>query len=282
MASPLVDVAALSVAMLTDRPPVLLDVRWQLGGPPGLPEYRLGHLPGAVFVDLDAELAGPPGIRGRHPLPDVPVLQAALRRAGVTASRPVVAYDGGHGMGAARAWWLLRWAGHPEVSVLDGGLPAWRDAGRPLDAGDRPPPTAGDVTVLPGSMPTLDADGAARVARTGVLVDVRAGERYRGEQEPIDPVAGHIPGAVNAPVSELYEPSGRLLPEPVLAARFADLLGERRDRGPVGASCGSGVSAAQLVLALEVCAIPAALYVGSWSEWITDPSRSVATGPDPG
>ncbi len=282
MASPLVDVAALSAAMLTDRPPLLLDVRWQLGGPPGLPQYRLGHLPGAVFVDLDAELAGPPGIRGRHPLPDVPVLQAALRRAGVTSSRPVVAYDGGSGMGAARAWRLLRWAGHPEVSVLDGGLPAWRAAGRPLDTGDGPSPAEGDITVLPGSMPTLDADGAARLARAGVLVDVRAGERYRGEQEPIDPVAGHIPGAVNAPVTELYQLSGRLLPEPVLAARFADLLGGGPHRGPVGASCGSGVSAAQLVLAFEVCGIPAALYVGSWSEWITDPSRSVATGSDPG
>ncbi|HEY5185835.1 MAG TPA: sulfurtransferase [Actinomycetes bacterium] len=282
MGSPLVDVAALSAAMLTGRPPVLLDVRWQLGGPPGLSEYRLGHLLGSAFVDLDAELAGPPGIRGRHPLPDVTVLQASLRRAGVTASRPVVVYDGGSGMGAARAWWVLRWAGHPEVSVLDGGLPAWRDAGRPLAAGDGPPPAEGDFTVLPGSMPTLDADGAATLARAGVLVDVRAGERYRGEQEPIDSVAGHIPGAVNAPVTELYEPSGRLLPEPVLAARFAELLGEGRDRGPVGASCGSGVSAAQLVLALEVCGIPAALYVGSWSEWITDPTRSVATGPDPG
>lgn len=282
MASPLVDAGALATALHTNRPPVLLDVRWQLGGPPGLPEYRRGHLPGAVYVDLDAELAGPPGAGGRHPLPDVAVLQAALRRAGVTASRPVVVYDGGNGLGAARGWWVLRWAGHREVSVLDGGLPAWRDAGQPLDAGDGPTSSDGDFTVAPGSMPTLDADGAARVARAGVLVDVRAAERYRGEQEPIDPVAGHIPGAVNAPVTELYQPSGRLLPEPVLAARFADLLGEPRVGRPVGASCGSGVSAAQLVLALDVCGIPAALYVGSWSEWVTDPRRPVATGPDPG
>jgi thiosulfate/3-mercaptopyruvate sulfurtransferase len=281
VASPLVDVEALAAALRTDRPPVLLDVRWQLGGPPGLPEYRRGHLPGAVFVDLDAELAGPPEAGGRHPLPDVAVLQAALRRAGVTASRPVVVYDGGNGLGAARGWWVLRWAGHPEVSVLDGGLPAWRGAGLPLDAGAALAPATGDFTVAAGSMPTLDADGAARVARTGLLVDVRAAERYRGEQEPIDPVAGHIPGAVNAPVTELYQPSGRLLPEPILAARFADLLGEPGGR-PVGASCGSGVSAAQLVLALDVCGIPAALYVGSWSEWITDPRRTVATGPDPG
>ncbi len=281
MPSPLVDASTLDAALRGERPPALLDVRWTLGGPPGRPEYLRGHLPRAEYVDLDTELAGPPGPRGRHPLPDPAVLQAALRRAGVSAARPVVAYDGGDGMGSARAWWLLRWAGHPDVTVLDGGLPAWLESVLPLESGDPGPAEAGDFTVEPGGLPTLDADAAAAVARAGFLVDVRAEDRYRGEREPIDPVAGHIPGALNAPATELYQPSGRLRPVVDLSARFAALLGDRAG-GPVGLSCGSGVSAAQAVLALAACGIPAALYVGSWSEWVTDPARPVATGPEPG
>ncbi len=265
------------------NPPVLLDVRWQLsvakaaGEPPfdGRSAYAAGHLPGAVFIDLDGELAGPPGASGRHPLPDLAVFGAALRRAGVSAKRPVVAYDGGQGWAAARAWWLLRWTGHPNVRVLDGGLPAWQG---PLETAV-PNPAEGDFMPVPREAELLDADGAAALARSGVLFDARAGERYRGEVEPVDRVGGHIPGAVSAPTTDNVTADGRFLPAKGLRARF-EALGA--SGGPdVGVYCGSGVSGAHEVLALAVAGIPAALYVGSWSEWSSDPRRPVATGPDP-
>lgn len=262
-----------------ERPPLLLDVRWQLGGPPGRPAYEAGHLPGAVYVDLDTELAGPAGAQGRHPLPDLSVFAAAMRRAGVRADRRVVAYDGGQGWAAARAWWLLRWAGHPSVRVLDGGLAAWTEHGGPLSTEATALPE-GDFEPRPGALPLLDADGAAALARRGVLLDARAGERYRGEVEPIDPVAGHIPGAVSAPTTENATPQGRFLPAERLAERFTGL--GAAEGTEVGVYCGSGVSAAHQVLALTVAGVPAALYVGSWSEWSADPARPVATGPDRG
>ncbi|GAA2448760.1 sulfurtransferase [Streptomyces macrosporus] len=257
--------------------PVLLDVRWDLGGPPGRPAYEAGHLPGAVYVDLDTELAGEAEEgRGRHPLPDPEVFGAAMRRAGVSHDRPVVTYDSGHGWAAARAWWLLRWAGHEDVRVLDGGLAAWDG---PLTR-EVPDPPEGDFVPRPGSVPVLDADGAAALARTGVLLDARAAERYRGEVEPIDKVAGHIPGALSAPTVENTVEGGAFRPPAELAARFAG-LGIDADT-EVGVYCGSGVSAAHEVLALAVAGIDAALYVGSWSQWSADPSRPVATGPQPG
>ncbi|MFI1620889.1 sulfurtransferase [Streptomyces lydicus] len=261
-------------------PPVLLDVRYQLGGPPGRPVYEAGHLPGAVYVDLDSELAGPPGAAGRHPLPDLDVFAGAMRVAGVRADRPVVVYDGGQGWAAARAWWLLRWSGHPDVRVLDGGLAAWQAAGKELST-DKEAPRAGDFTPAPGALPLLTADGAAALARRGVLLDARAGERYRGEVEPIDRVAGHIPGAVSAPTTENVAEGGTVFRDASeLAERFA-ALGATAD-AEVGVYCGSGVSAAHQVLALAVAGVPAALYVGSWSEWTADPARPVATGPQPG
>lgn len=259
------------------QPPTLLDVRWQLGGPPGRPAYAEGHLPGAVYVDLETELAAPPGPGGRHPLPDPEVFGAAMRRAGVSENRPVVVYDGGQGWAAARAWWLLRWAGHPRVRVLDGGLPAWTG---PLTGEEQHPPE-GDFRPRPGALPTLDADGAARLARSGVLLDARAPERYRGEVEPIDPVAGHIPGARSAPTTENAGADGRFRPPAELAARFGE-LGVTPDT-EVGVYCGSGVSAAHEVLALAVAGIDAALYPGSWSEWTAGGAeRPVATGAAPG
>jgi thiosulfate/3-mercaptopyruvate sulfurtransferase len=266
-----------------DYPPVVLDVRWQLsvakaaGEPPfdGRAAYASGHVPGAVYVDLDRELAGAPGARGRHPLPDLAVFGAAMRRAGVSAARPVVVYDGGQGWAAARAWWLLRWTGHPNVRVLDGGLPSWRGD---LSV-DEPVPSEGDFEPAPAVGGLLDADGAAALARSGGRFDARAGERYRGEVEPIDPVGGHIPGAVSAPTTENVGPDGRFLPAEELADRFKALGAS--DGTEVGVYCGSGVSGAHEVLALAVAGIPAALYVGSWSEWSSDPSRPVATGPDP-
>ncbi|MEV7289825.1 sulfurtransferase [Streptomyces sp. NPDC093252] len=265
------------------EPPVVLDVRWQLsvakaaGEPPfdGRAEYAAGHVPGAVYIDLDEELASAPGGRGRHPLPDLAAFGAAMRRAGVSTGTPVVVYDGGQGWAAARAWWLLGWTGHPRVRVLDGGLPAWEG---PLST-DVPAPAEGDFQPVPGASGLLDADAAAALAKSGVLFDARAGERYRGDVEPIDRVGGHIPGAVSAPTSENVAEDGRFLPAGKLAERFRALGAD--GGAEVGVYCGSGVSGAHEVLALAVAGIPAALYVGSWSEWSSDPDRPVAVGPDP-
>ncbi|MFE2101024.1 sulfurtransferase [Streptomyces sp. NPDC059468] len=273
----------LAADLAGERPPVLLDVRWQLtmakaaGAPAfdGRAEYTAGHLPGAVFVDLDRELASTPGDSGRHPLPDLEEFGAAMRRAGVSAGRPVVVYDGGQGWAAARAWWLLRWTGHPDARVLDGGLPAWQGT---LST-EVPDPAEGDFEPAPAAAGLLDADGAAALARSGVLLDARAGERYRGEVEPIDRVGGHIPGAVSAPTNENVGPDGRFLPAADLRDRFKAL--GVSEEAPVGVYCGSGVSGAHEVLALAVADVEAALYVGSWSEWSSDPSRPVAVGPDP-
>ncbi|MEV0438202.1 sulfurtransferase [Streptomyces spectabilis] len=258
------------------NPPVVLDVRWQLGGPHQRPAYEEAHIPSAVFVDLDAELAGPAGAAGRHPLPDAERFGAAMRAAGISGDRGVVVYDGGQGWAAARAWWLLRWAGHPSVRVLDGGLAAWRGA---LESGDVRPPEEGTFKPVPDSVPRLDADGAAALARSGLLLDARAAERYRGDVEPIDRVGGHIPGAVSAPTTENVRDDGRFRTAGELAARFTALGAS--DAPEVGVYCGSGVSGAHEVLALAVAGIPAALYVGSWSEWSSDASRPVAKGPDP-
>ncbi|MFF2045525.1 sulfurtransferase [Kitasatospora sp. NPDC058170] len=279
--SPLISAAALNEALGSARPPVLLDVRWQLGGPPGIEDYAAGHLPGAHFVSLDGELAapaGPPGRGGRHPLPDTEEFGAALRRFGVSADRPVVVYDGATSLAAGRAWWLLRWAGHPDVRVLDGGFAAWQEAGLPV-ATEVPPVEAGDFKPVPGQLPTVDGDGAAALARTGLLLDARAGERYRGETEPIDPRAGHIPGAVSAPTTENVGPDGRFRPAAELAERFRALgAGERE----LAVYCGSGVTAAHQILALAVAGLPATLYPGSWSEWSSDESRPVAVTDQPG
>ena len=277
-AGPLVDADTLATALAGDGPPTLLDLRWRLGGPPGRDGYRAGHLPGAAYADLDADLAGPPGRGGRHPLPDVADVQASLRRLGVSGDRPVVVYDDQDGGVAARAWWVLRWLGHRDVRLLDGGLRAWQSAGHPVETGDVTP-AAGDFTARPGGLPVIDAEAAAATAETGVLLDVRSAERYRGEVEPVDPVAGHVPGAVSAPSTGNVDADGRFLPPAQLRARFGS-LGVRPDSA-VAAYCGSGVTAAQTVLALEVAGLlgsPAALYAGSWSEWVTDPTRPVATG----
>jgi thiosulfate/3-mercaptopyruvate sulfurtransferase len=238
-----------------------------------------------VFANLDADLAAPPGPPlpgaagagpgGRHPLPRPAAFQAAMRRLGVRQGVPVVVYDAADATAAARAWWLLRYFGHADVRVLDGGFRAWTEAGLPVVA-DVPSPAPGDFVARPGGMPSLDADAAAALARDGVLLDARAAERYRGEAEPIDPVAGRVPGAVSAPAAGNVDASGRLLDAASLRRRFA-ALGADGTR-PVGAYCGSGVTAAQVVLALEVAGVPAALYAGSWSDWIADPARPVATG----
>ncbi|WP_395294106.1 sulfurtransferase [Kitasatospora hibisci] len=279
--SPLVSAVGLSEVLASSRPPVLLDVRWQLGGPPGIEDYAVGHLPGAHFVALDADLAapaGPPGRGGRHPLPDPEEFGAAMRRFGVRADRPVVVYDGATSMAAARAWWLLRWAGHRDVRVLDGGFAAWQAAGLPVTT-EVPVSEEGDFKPVPGQLPTVDGDGAAAWARSGLLLDARAGERYRGETEPIDPRAGHVPGAVSAPTTGNVGPDGRFRPAAELAERFRALgAGERE----TAVYCGSGVTAAHQILALAVAGLPATLYPGSWSEWSSDAGRPVAVTDQPG
>ena len=275
MASPLIQAADLD-----DQPTqTLLDVRWQLsaGSQPDL--YAAGHIPGAAFVDLDRDLAAPPGQGGRHPLPAAEAFQRAMRAAGVSAERPVVVYDDANGLPAARAWWLLRYFGHPRVALLDGGLEAWLAAGRPLAEGAETPQHRGDFVARAGGMPVLDARRAGELAGAGVLIDARTPERYRGETEPMDPVAGHIPGARNWPMDRTLDADGRLLPPAELAESLTGLIGD----ADVGAYCGSGITAAHTVLALELGGVSgAALYPGSWSEWVADPSRPVATGDKPG
>ncbi|MCM6777829.1 sulfurtransferase [Nocardia sp. CDC159] len=249
----------------------LLDVRWALGDPDGPQHYLDGHIPGAIFVDLETELAAPPSpARGRHPLPEPAHLQKCARSWGLRIGEPVVVYDATGGMAAARAWWLLRWAGVPDVRILDGGLPAWERAGGELARGDEPDPEPGDVVLGSGNMPTVDADAAA--TWTGLLLDARAGERYRGETEPVDPRAGHIPGAISAPTSENLTPEGTFKSPEELRARFT-ALGD----GPIAVYCGSGVTAAHQVAALAAAGFEASLYPGSWSQWSNDPHRPVAT-----
>lgn len=280
---PLMEVAELAAVLEGPVPPVIFDVRWQLSGPSGSEQYRAGHLPRARFADLDRDLAGPPGPGGRHPLPDPGDFERVMRAAGLRNDQLAVVYDAADSTSAARLWWLLRYHGHDRVRVLNGGLAAWLAAGLPLvtEAGQL---AAGDFTAKPGQSPVLDAAAAAALARSGLLLDVRAPQRYRGEHEPVDPVAGHIPGAVSAPAAGNTGPDGRFRPAAQLRADVAGITGNGAiGADQIGAYCGSGVVAAQEILALELAGWPgAALYPGSWSEWITDPGRPVATGPEPG
>jgi thiosulfate/3-mercaptopyruvate sulfurtransferase len=285
-AQPLISADALH-ALLGDEPrPAVLDVRWTLGDPDGRKHFAARRIPGSVYVDLDTELAAEPSPgAGRHPLPDVDSLQAAARRWGVSGDAGVVVLDDNGGLSAARAWWLLRWAGVADVRVLDGGLRAWEAEGYPVDDESVPvhEPAAGDVVLRPGQLPTLDADEAAELARTGLLLDARAAERYRGEVEPVDPRAGHIPGAVSAPTGENLASDGVFRSAEQLRDRFAEVVAaDAAEAGTVGVYCGSGVTAAHQILALSIAGIDAALYPGSWSQWSSDPGRPVATGPERG
>ncbi|WP_051744363.1 sulfurtransferase [Streptomyces yerevanensis] len=270
----------LRIGDAADPAPLVLDVRWQLGDPHGREHYLKEHIPGAVYVDLDTELAAPPTPEdGRHPLPDPAELQAAARRWGVTADRPVVVYDDNGNTAAARAWWLLRWAGAEQVTLLDGALGAWRAARLPTETGEPDTPAPGDIVLRPGRLPVLDADAAAEVAREGVLLDARAAERYRGESEPVDPRAGHIPGALSAPTGDNLTPDGTFRDAEELAVRFTALGAD--DAIEVGVYCGSGVTAAHQIAALAHAGIPAALYPGSWSAWSAAPDRPAVLGERP-
>ncbi|QHC56966.1 sulfurtransferase [Rathayibacter tanaceti] len=267
----------LEAALASPEPPLVLDVRWRLDRPDGRPAYLEGHIPGAVYVDLDHELAahGEPG-DGRHPLPQIEALQEAARRWGLRRGQAVVVYDDLKNLSSARAWWLLRAAGVADVRLLDGSLRAWTGSGRALEAGPVVP-VPGDVELAYGALPVLDIDAAAALPSDGVLLDARAPERYRGDVEPIDPRAGHIPGALNAPATDNVDPDGRFLPSSDLRARF-EAIGVRSD-APVGVYCGSGVTAAADAVALTLAGFAPRLYPGSWSQWSNTPGRPVATGP---
>jgi thiosulfate/3-mercaptopyruvate sulfurtransferase len=275
----LMDVSELRKRMSSGQRTVLLDVRWALGDPHGRDHYLQEHIPGAVFVDLATELAGPADPRrGRHPLPPLEQFQRSVRRWGVSSGDVVVAYDDSGSMAAARLWWMLRNAGFSTVQLLDGGLAAWRAAGYELEGGPELA-SPGDATLAQGAMPVIDARQAAVWARQGLLLDARAGERYRGEIEPVDPLAGHIPGAVSAPTSANVGADGRFLPAEKLRQRFT-LLGVRPGSA-TAVYCGSGVTAAHEIAALEIAGFPAALYPGSFSEWSNNAGNEVVTGAAP-
>ena len=245
----------------------------------GEAQYRAAHIPGSVFAHLDRDLsAAKTGRNGRHPLPSPEAAAAVFGRLGIDAQKQVVVYDQGGGMFASRLWWMLRWLGHERVAVLDGGFEAWVRDGRPVEAAvpavrattfvPRPAPIAVDAAVL-----------LARLSDPSMLVrDARAPERFRGEVEPLDPVAGHIPGAVNWPFGRNLGPDGRFKPADALRAEFAAVLGSLPPPAVVH-QCGSGVTACHNALAMEIAGLPGArLYPGSWSEWCADPSRPVARG----
>ncbi|WP_422390091.1 sulfurtransferase [Arthrobacter sp. N1] len=271
----LMGVQDLQARMTSGAQTILLDVRWSLGDPHGHEHYRAAHIPGAVFVDLETQLCAPggPGL-GRHPLPDADALQEAARQWGLNDGDTVVAYDASGNLAAARLWWLLRDAGFTSVSLLDGGLTAWRAAGFDVEGGEERH-CVGNVHLSTGRMPVVDVPDLVDAALVDVLLDARAAERFRGELEPVDPRAGHIPGAISAPTTENLGEDRRFRPAAELRRRF-DALGA--DRGRVAVYCGSGITAAHQIAALEIAGIDAALFPGSWSQWSTTEGLPVATG----
>ena len=262
------------------EPVRVLDVRWRLDRPNGHAEYLDGHIPGAVYVDLDTQLAqiGDPG-EGRHPLPTVEALQESVRSWGISDGDRVVVYDDAKSAAASRAWWLLRYAGLSDVRVLDGAFAEWTAQGNDVETGEFTV-EPGTATLSYGHLPLLDIDAASAFPVTGVLLDARAPERYRGETEPLDPRAGHIPGALNAPSTGNVDQQGRFLPADQLRERYAEI--GVRDDAPVAAYCGSGITAAHNALALTLAGFEPAVYPGSWSQWSNHPDRPVALGAEPG
>lgn len=260
---------------------VIVDCRFTLTDPEaGRRAYTQGHLPGARYAHLEEDLSAPVSSRsGRHPLPDPEVLEGKLGAWGIDSEKQVVAYDDAFGAMASRLWWLLRWLGHDRVALLDGGLPAWIRAGLPVTT-EIPPvhPTHFLANPRPGMVVNAEAVAASLAEDSGVLVDARAEERFSGEVEPLDPVAGHVPGAVNLPWEDNLDLDGTFLPAEDLKELYGNIIGSHSP-AEVIAMCGSGVTACHNLLAMEIAGISAArLYAGSWSEWITDPERPVATG----
>jgi len=281
---PLIDAAALRERLAGAEPPVLLDTSFDLADPAaGERSYREGHLPGAHYLHLDRDLADhthAPGapFRGRHPLPARETFAATLGRLGIGPSTQVVVYDRQGATFAARAWWMLRWLGHREVAVLDGGLQAWTVAGGALSQEPPAPRAPAAYTPSPSLVSTVDADTLAAGLGGLRLIDARAAERFRGDVEPLDPVAGHIPGALNRPFKDNLDAEGRFLRPEALREAFLPLLGGR-PASEVVHQCGSGVTACHNLLAMEAAGLSgAALYPGSWSEWCADPARPVARG----
>jgi thiosulfate/3-mercaptopyruvate sulfurtransferase len=293
MPSPLVQVDELQRLLAGPQVgrPVVLDARYRMGASSGRHEFEHAHVPGASYVDMDTELATirADGVGGRHPMPTVETFTAAMRTAGVTMSRTVVAYDDWASLPASRVWWMLRHFGFLDVRVLDGGIGAWTAAGQPTESG---PSIATVGNFTPSSMSVgrllvgrlLNTTDATVYAASHLLLDGRPADRFRGENESVDPVAGHIPGAVSAPSLANVDPSGRFLPAHELADRFQQLGAAAAtgtaDTRTVGTYCGSGVQATHLALALSVAGITdnADVYIGSWSDWITDPERPIALG----
>ncbi|AXH94993.1 sulfurtransferase [Ornithinimicrobium avium] len=281
-AGPLVDPDELAGQLDGDDAPTLVDVRWSLGSgaESNRAAYLEGHLPGAAFLDLESVLSDPvaeSGEGGRHPMPAPERVREGLRAAGVRQGRPVVFYDARTSVSAARAWWVASYYGVP-ARVLDGGLAAWARAGLPVATGEADV-SAGDVELTAGGRELLDAADVARwLADGGQLLDARPADRFRGENEVVDPVAGHIPGARSMPSTELLDEDGAFLPAAAVAGRVRSAGASPGARSAV--YCGSGVTAAHVALALEARGLDRpAVYVGSWSDWISDPGRPVATGP---
>lgn len=279
--SPLVSVAWL-VAHLDDPAIRPIDVRWYLTEPGrGLAEYLAAHIPGASYLDIETDLSAPRGHGpGRHPLPTPTAFAASVGRAGIGADSLVIAYDSSGGASAARLWWLLRYFGHQQVALLDGGWAAWQAAGHPTESGTT---ICAAAPFIPQPHPEYVVDAAAVAAllrdpRT-LLLDARATERYEGRVEPIDPQPGHIPGARSAPYADNLRIDGQMRTPDELRARY-DALGAHT-AGRIVCYCGSGVTAAHDILALALAGYPdVLLYEGSWSDWCSDPARPVATGPE--
>jgi len=272
---PLISASAL---LATAPRPVLLDCSFDLADTDaGERSYRESHLPGALYVHLDRDLSGPKtGSNGRHPLRERAQYAQWLGQLGIEPGMPVVAYDRQAGMYAARAWWVLRWMGHTEVAVLDGGLPAWERAGGALTQDIPPPRPAPAYPARAPAMATLSAQELQARLADLLLIDARAPERYRGDVEPLDVAAGHIPGALNRFFKDNLQPDGRFKPAEQLRGEFAPLLDGRE----VVQQCGSGVTACHNLLAMEVAGLGStALYPGSWSEWSSDPARPMARRP---
>ncbi|HEU4626137.1 MAG TPA: sulfurtransferase [Steroidobacteraceae bacterium] len=286
MYTTLIQVAEL--AALLEREPqadasvVVLDCRHELSQPEWSDRaYAAGHIPTAVQAHLDRDLSGPvTPTSGRHPLPDVTAFAETLGRWGIDNTVQVVAYDQGNGVYAARAWWLLRWVGHSAVAVLDGGFAAWQEAGLRVshDAPARAPRRFVPHVAAGAALSTAEVEQAL-MRNEIALVDARGADRFRGENETIDPVAGHVPGATNRPFGKNVDGRGRFLPAAELRRQWTEALAGR-DAREVVAMCGSGVSACHNLLALEIAGLSGArLYAGSWSEWIRDPRRPIARGP---
>lgn len=280
-ASPLIEAEELAQQLSQKESCVVLDCRFDLTDPKaGRRAYAKAHIPGARYADLETDLsARPTATQGRHPLPDAATFAQTLGGWGIEASTPVVAYDGASGALAARAWWMLRWLGHERVAVLNGGFAAWTGAGLPVEEHEtsieavtyQPRATRAEWVVTTEDIPELLEDG--------LLLDARAPARFRGEREPLDSVAGHVPGAVNYPFEDSLDGTGRFLSASTLRKQLGPLLDNAQRNDRIAVMCGSGVTACHVLLALQVAGFPEAkLYAGSWSEWIRDPGRPVARG----